>query len=77
MRPCDLQSAGCEPHLSAVAGVPAIAVRENLILGGPGAPGTMLSRLIGRRDLPAFSADANRMLGFFRLDHLSDEPAAV
>src|SRR5207253_4969457 len=36
--------------------------------------GNMLSRLVGRPDA-GLSAAANRMLGFFRLEHLADEDA--
>ena len=49
-------------------------MRENLILAGQEHQGTMLSRLIGRRDA-GLSAPADRMLDFFRLGHLADEPA--
>src|SRR5262249_3492467 len=38
--------------------------------------GHMLSRLVGPRDAGLTQA-ANRMLAFFRLDHLADEPAGA
>ena len=55
---------------------PNLSVRENLILAGQEHRGSMLSRLIGRRDT-GLSDEANRMLAFFRLDHLADEPAGA
>ncbi len=74
MRPCDLNRLGVSRTFQLLQVFPQLTVRENLILAGQEHQGTMLSRLIGRRDA-GLSADANRMLGFFRLDHLSDEPA--
>jgi len=53
---------------------PQLTVRRNLILAGQEHRGTMLSRLVGRRDA-GLSAAADRMLGFFRLGHLADEHA--
>src|SRR5262249_7505011 len=47
---------------------------ENLILAGQEHEGSMLSRLLGPRDA-GLAAPAERMLGFFRLGHLADEPA--
>jgi branched-chain amino acid transport system ATP-binding protein len=74
MRPCDLNRLGVSRTFQLLQVFPQLTVRENLILAGQEHQGTMLSRLIGRRDA-GLSADANRMLGFFRLDHLGDEPA--
>jgi branched-chain amino acid transport system ATP-binding protein len=53
---------------------PNLTVRENLILAGQEHRGTMVQRLFGRADA-GLTAEAERMIGFFRLDHLSDERA--
>ena len=74
MRPCDLNRLGVSRTFQLLQIFPQLTVRENLILAGQEHEGTMLSRLIGRRDA-GLSAPAGRMLGFFRLDHLADEPA--
>ena len=74
LRPCDLNRRGVSRTFQLLQIFPHLTVRENLILAGQEHQGTMLSRLIGRRDA-GLSAAANRMLGFFRLDHLGDEPA--
>jgi branched-chain amino acid transport system ATP-binding protein len=74
MRPCDLNRLGVSRTFQLLQIFPQLTVRENLILAGQEHEGTMLSRLIGRRDA-GLSAPAPRMLAFFRLDHLADEPA--
>jgi len=74
MRPCDLNRLGVSRTFQLLQVFPQLTVRDNLILAGQEHQGTMLSRLIGRRDA-GLSAAANRMLDFFRLDHLRDEPA--
>jgi branched-chain amino acid transport system ATP-binding protein len=74
MRPCDLNRLGVSRTFQLLQVFPQLTVRENLILAGQEHQGTMLSRLIGRRDA-GLSAAASRMLDFFRLDHLGDEPA--
>jgi branched-chain amino acid transport system ATP-binding protein len=53
---------------------PELSVRENLILAGQEHKGTMLSRLFGPRDA-RLTAEAERMIGFFRLGHLADAKA--
>lgn len=53
---------------------PELTVRENLILAGQEHKGTMLSRLAGPRDA-GLTAEADRMIGFFRLGHLADAKA--
>jgi branched-chain amino acid transport system ATP-binding protein len=53
---------------------PELSVRENLILAGQEHQGTMLSRLFGARDA-GLTAAADRMIGFFRLQHLADTRA--
>lgn len=51
-----------------------LSVRENLILAGQEHQGTMISRLFGARDAGLTEA-ADRMIGFFKLDHLADARA--
>ena len=53
---------------------PKLSVRENLILAGQEHQGNMVSRLFGRSDAGLTDA-ADQMIGFFKLDHLADEPA--
>jgi len=74
MRPCDLNRLGVSRTFQLLQIFPQLTVRENLILAGQEHRGTMLSRLLGRRDA-GLSARADEMLGFFRLDHLADELA--
>jgi len=74
MRACDLNRLGVSRTFQLLQVFPQLTVRENLILAGQEHKGTMLSRLIGRRDA-GLSAPAERMLDFFRLGHLADEPA--
>jgi branched-chain amino acid transport system ATP-binding protein len=74
MRPCDLNRLGVSRTFQLLQVFPQLTVRENLILAGQEHQGTMMSRLFGRRDA-GLSTSANRMLDFFRLDHLGDELA--
>lgn len=53
---------------------PELSVRENLILAGQEHRGTMLARLFGPGDA-GLTAEADRMIGFFRLVHLADAKA--
>jgi branched-chain amino acid transport system ATP-binding protein len=53
---------------------PELSVRENLILAGQEHRGTMLARLFGPGDA-GLTAEADRMIGFFRLAHLADAKA--
>lgn len=53
---------------------PKMSVLDNIILAGQEHQGTMLSRLFGRPDAGLTEA-ADRLIGFFRLEHLRDTPA--
>lgn len=53
---------------------PQLTVRENLILAGQEHQGSMVGRLFGARDA-GLGAAAERMIGFFRLQHLADAKA--
>jgi branched-chain amino acid transport system ATP-binding protein len=74
LRPCDLNRLGVSRTFQLLQIFPQLTARENLILAGQEHRGSMLSRLIGPPDAGLSSA-ADRMLEFFRLDHLADEPA--
>jgi branched-chain amino acid transport system ATP-binding protein len=74
MRPCDLNRLGVSRTFQLLQVFPQLTVRENLILAGQEHQGSMLSRLIGRRDA-GLSAAAGRMLDFFRLGDLAEVPA--
>jgi len=53
---------------------PQMSVLSNIILAGQEHHGTMLSRLFGPPDA-GLTEQADRMISFFRLDHLRDEMA--
>jgi branched-chain amino acid transport system ATP-binding protein len=74
MRPCDLNRLGVSRTFQMLQVFPQLSVRENLILAGQEHRGSMLSRLFGARDA-GLTAAANRMIEFFRLQHLADEVA--
>jgi branched-chain amino acid transport system ATP-binding protein len=74
LRPCDLNRLGVSRTFQLLQIFPQLSVRDNLILAGQEHRGNMLSRLIGRPDA-GLSPAADRMLEFFRLDHLADEQA--
>ncbi len=74
MRPCDLNRLGVSRTFQLLQIFPKLSVRDNLILAAQEHQGTVLSRLFGRRDAGLAEA-AERMIGFFKLDHLADEPA--
>jgi branched-chain amino acid transport system ATP-binding protein len=74
MRPSDLNRLGVSRTFQLLQVFPELSVRENLILAGQEHEGTMLSRFFGRRDA-GLSEKADRMIGFFKLGHLSDAKA--
>ncbi len=74
MRPSDLNRLGVSRTFQLLQVFPQLSVRENLILAGQEHQGTMLSRLIGPPDAGLGPA-AERMIGFFKLDHLANTPA--
>jgi len=71
MRPSDLNRLGIGRTFQLLQVFPQLTVRENLILAGQEHQGGMWSRLFGPRDA-GLTADANRMIEFFRLSHVAD-----
>jgi branched-chain amino acid transport system ATP-binding protein len=74
LRPSELNRRGIGRTFQLLQVFPQLSVRENLILAGQEHKGTRLSRLFGPRDV-GLTADAERMIGFFRLGHLADDKA--
>jgi len=74
MRPSDLNRLGVSRTFQLLQVFPQLSVRENLILAGQEHKGTMLSRLFGARDA-GLTGEADRMIAFFKMQHLADERA--
>jgi branched-chain amino acid transport system ATP-binding protein len=74
MRPSDLNRLGIGRTFQLLQVFPQLTVRENLILAGQEHQGSMWSRLVGPRDA-GLTAEAERMIAFFRLAHLADQKA--
>ena len=76
MRPCDLNRLGIGRTFQLLQVFPQLSVRQNLLLAGQEHRGSMWSRLLGPADAGLGGA-AERMLEFFRLRPLADEPAGA
>ncbi|RIK10706.1 MAG: glucose-6-phosphate dehydrogenase, partial [Acidobacteria bacterium] len=74
LRPSELNRRGVSRTFQLLQVFPKLTVRENLILAGQEHQGRMLARLFGKRDA-GLSAQADRMIAFFRLSHLAEETA--
>lgn len=74
LRPSEINRLGISRTFQLLQVFPELTVRENLILAGQEHEGSRISRLFGKRDAGLTDA-ANRMIAFFRLEHLSDEKA--
>ena len=72
--PVELNRMGVSRTFQLLQVFPQLTVRENLILSGQEHKGSMLTRLMGRSDA-GLTPDADRMIAFFKLGHLSDEKA--
>ena len=76
MRPCDLNRLGVSRTFQLLQVFPQLSVHDNLVLAGQEHRGSMASRLFGRGDAGVGDA-AQRMIEFFRLSHLTNEPAGA
>jgi branched-chain amino acid transport system ATP-binding protein len=76
LRPSRLNRLGVSRTFQLLQVFPQLTVRENLILAGQEHVGSRLSRLFGARDA-GLTADAQRMIEFFRLGHLAGEKASA
>lgn len=74
LRPSQLNRLGVSRTFQLLQVFPQLSVRENLILAGQEHRSTMLGRLFGARDA-GLTAEADRMIQFFRLAHLAEERA--
>jgi branched-chain amino acid transport system ATP-binding protein len=73
-RACDLNKFGVGRTFQQLSVFPQMSVLDNIILAGQEHTGTLLSRLFGRPDA-GLTAQADKLIGFFRLTHLRDEMA--
>ena len=55
---------------------PRMTVHDNIVVAGQEHRGSMLSRLVGQPDA-GLTGEADRLIDFFRLHHLRDEPAGA
>ncbi len=72
--PSQLNRLGVSRTFQLLQVFPNLSVRENLILAGQEHKGTMLKRLFGPRDA-GLTVEADRMIAFFKLDHLAEQKA--
>ncbi|MBP2228415.1 ABC transporter ATP-binding protein [Azospirillum agricola] len=72
--PSQLNRLGVSRTFQLLQVFPNLSVRENLILAGQEHKGTMLKRLFGPRDA-GLTPDADRMIAFFKLEHLAEQKA--
>ncbi|CAL79266.1 putative branched-chain amino acid ABC transporter (ATP-binding protein) [Bradyrhizobium sp. ORS 278] len=73
-RPAELNRLGVSRTFQLLQVFPKLSVRDNLILAGQEHRGSMLSRLFGPSDA-GLTETADQMIGFFKLEHLANEPA--
>ncbi|ARO34248.1 branched-chain amino acid ABC transporter ATP-binding protein (plasmid) [Rhizobium sp. NXC14] len=71
MRASDLNKLGVGRTFQQLSVFPKMSVLDNIILAGQEHHGTMLSRLFGPGDA-GLTAEAERLIAFFRLGHLRD-----
>jgi branched-chain amino acid transport system ATP-binding protein len=71
MRASDLNKLGVGRTFQQLSVFPKMSVLDNIILAGQEHHGTMLSRLLGPSDA-GLTVEAEKMISFFRLNHLKD-----
>jgi branched-chain amino acid transport system ATP-binding protein len=76
LRPSRLNRLGVSRTFQLLQVFPQLSVRENLILAAQEHKGSRLTRLFGSSDA-GLTAEAERMLAFFRLSHLAEEKASA
>lgn len=74
MRPSSLNKLGVGRTFQQLSVFPQMTVLDNIVLAGQEHHGTMFSRLLGKPDA-GLTDQADRMISFFRLEHLRDENA--
>lgn len=74
IRPADLNKLGVGRTFQQLSVFPQMSVIENIILAGQEHRGSMGDRLFGPSDA-GLTGEAERMVAFFRLEHLRDEMA--
>lgn len=72
--PSQLNRLGVSRTFQLLQVFPTLSVRENLILAGQEHQGSKLSRLFGASDA-GLTAAADKMIAFFKLEHLADQKA--
>lgn len=73
-RASDLNKLGVGRTFQQLSVFPQMTVLDNIILAGQEHHGTMLSRLFGKPDA-GLTAEADKLIAFFRLEHLRDVEA--
>jgi branched-chain amino acid transport system ATP-binding protein len=76
LRPSRLNRLGVSRTFQLLQVFPQLSVRENLILAAQEHKGSRLARLFGSSDA-GLTAEAERMIAFFRLSHLAEEKAGA
>jgi branched-chain amino acid transport system ATP-binding protein len=72
--PSQLNKLGVSRTFQLLQVFPTLSVRENLILAGQEHRGNKFTRLFGASDA-GLTAEANKMIAFFKLEHLAEQKA--